>query len=94
MRNENFWSNLTSFQKGVYKIVRIIPKGETRSYKWVAEKMGKPKAYRAVGQALNNNSRFDIVPCHRVIKSDGTIGGYSRGVKKKKQLLRKENVFF
>ncbi len=81
---------LTSFQKRVYKAVKLVPYGETRSYKWVAEKVGSPKAFRAVGQALNKNPFPVIVPCHRVICSDGSLGGFSLGISEKKRLLEKE----
>jgi len=88
----NLKDKLTPFQKKVYKVVRTIPKGETRSYKWVAEKIESPKAYRAVGSALNKNKHLSIIPCHRVIKSDGSIGGYSKGRALKKKILKKEKA--
>jgi methylated-DNA-[protein]-cysteine S-methyltransferase len=78
---------MNSFSKKVYKAVLTIPLGEVRSYKWVAEKIGHPKAFRAVGQALKNNPYPLIIPCHRVIGSGGSLGGYSGGLKKKKVLL-------
>ena len=62
------------------------------SYKEIAEKIGKPRAYRAVGNALNKNID-PTVPCHRVIRSDGSMGGYRKGVKKKIELLKNEKVF-
>jgi methylated-DNA-[protein]-cysteine S-methyltransferase len=80
-----------NFQKKVYEIVRKIPKGETKTYKEVAKLAGKPKAWRAVGNILNKN-RDPQIPCHRVIKSDGKIGGYNQGQKKKIALLKKEGV--
>jgi methylated-DNA-[protein]-cysteine S-methyltransferase len=83
---------LTSFQKKVLEIVKSIPCGEVRTYKWVAERLGKPKATQAVGQALKKNPRPIVVPCHRVIRSDGELGGYSRGRDKKRQLLKEEGV--
>ena len=64
--------------------------GETRSYKWVAEKIGRPKAARAVGNALNKNKYPIVIPCHRVIKKSGELGGYGGGIKNKKILLEKE----
>jgi len=82
--------SLTSFQKKVYRATLSIPRGEVRSYKWIASRIRKPRAYRAVGYALKKNPYAIIIPCHRVIKSDGSIGGYSGGVGKKKELLRKE----
>ncbi|MFC1646095.1 methylated-DNA--[protein]-cysteine S-methyltransferase [Candidatus Omnitrophota bacterium] len=81
---------ISNFQKKVFRAVSSIPMGEVRSYKWVAKKIGKPNAVRAVGTALKNNPFAPIVPCHRVIKSDGSLGGYSRGLKKKKELIRLE----
>ncbi len=78
---------MTSFAKKVYQAVLTIPLGEVRTYKWVAQRIGHPRAYRAVGQILRNNPYTLIIPCHRVIKSDGHLGGYSRGIKNKKTLL-------
>lgn len=83
-------SGLTPFQKKVLEVVKTIPYGETRSYKWVAERIGNPKAVRAVGQALKKNPYPGIIPCHRVIRSDGKLGGYSKGTQKKKKLLKQE----
>ena len=85
--------NLTNFQWQVLKATVKIPFGETRSYKWVAQKIGNPKAVRAVGQALRRNPYPVIIPCHRVIKEDGSLGGYAGGSSdKKKELLEKEKV--
>lgn len=81
---------VSEFDRKVYKAVLDIPLGEVRSYSWVAKKIGKPKAHRAVGTALANNPFAPIVPCHRVVKNDGSIGGYSGGVEKKKELLKLE----
>ncbi|MDO8470378.1 MAG: MGMT family protein [bacterium] len=72
--------------------VKHIKRGRTLTYKEVARIIGHPKAFRAVGNALNKN-RDPKVPCHRVIRSDGAIGGYRWGSKKKASLLRKEGVF-
>jgi methylated-DNA-[protein]-cysteine S-methyltransferase len=83
---------ITQFQKRVYAAVKTIPKGQTRSYKWVAERIGNPKAVRAVGQALKKNPFLGKVPCHRVVCSNGKIGGYVLGIKKKKQLLKQEGA--
>ncbi|MGB2601867.1 MAG: MGMT family protein [Candidatus Omnitrophota bacterium] len=82
--------DLTKFQKKVLKAVLGIPKGTVRSYAWVAEKTRSPRASRAVGQALKKNPYAPGVPCHRVISSDGSIGGYSGGLNKKRALLKKE----
>ena len=82
---------MTQFQENVYAVVSQIPKGETMTYKDVAEKLGKPKSARAVGNALNKNTNPNI-PCHRVIPSSGGVGGYNRGTKKKEQILRAEGA--
>ena len=82
---------MTKFQKKVYQVVKKIPAGKMMTYKEVAEKAGFPKAWRAVGNVLNRNSDPEI-PCHRVIRSDGKIGGYNRGTKKKIALLKKEGA--
>ena len=68
---------LTAFEWQVLSAALQIPFGETRSYKWVAERIGKPKAVRAVGQALKKNPFAPLIPCHRVVKSDGQLGGYA-----------------
>lgn len=81
---------MTEFEKKVYKAIMKIPVGETRSYAWVADQIGSPAAVRAVGNALNKNPFAPIVPCHRVIKSDGSLGGYALGLEKKIELLEKE----
>lgn len=78
---------MTSFVKKVYKVVLNIPLGEVRTYKWVAQKTGRPKAYRAVGQILKNNPYPLIIPCHRVVESKGKLGGYIWGERFKKRLL-------
>lgn len=78
---------MTSFTKKVYRAVLSIPIGEVHSYKWVAKKCGKPKAFRAVGTILKNNPYPLIIPCHRVVKSNKELGGYIFGLKLKKQLL-------
>lgn len=67
---------LTGFQKKVFRVVAKIPLGQTRSYQWVAKKIGNPKAVRAVGQALKSNPYPLLIPCHRVIHQDGSLGGY------------------
>jgi methylated-DNA-[protein]-cysteine S-methyltransferase len=77
----------TEFEKKVWFALKEIPYGETRTYKWLAEKVGKPNASRAIGQALSRNPIPIILPCHRIIESDGSIGGYSSGVDIKRRLL-------
>ena len=83
-------SRATYFQREVWEITRLIPYGETRSYTWVAEQIKKPKAMRAVGQALGKNPLPIIVPCHRVVTSRGKLGGFSGGVEMKRYLLSLE----
>ncbi len=83
---------LKSFEKDVYKVVLDIPRGETRSYAWVARKIKRPRAARAVGNVLNKNPYKGIVPCHRVIKTDGSIGGFFKGAYAKRRLLSSEGV--
>lgn len=85
IRNKKF----LSFKERVLDIVSKIPKGKTLTYKQVAEKSGSPSAFRAVGNILNKNYNKNI-PCHRVIRSDGSLGGYNRGLSFKKRLLQKE----
>ena len=83
-------SGATSFQREVWEITRLIPYGETRSYRWVAEQIKRPGAMRAVGQALGRNQLAIVVPCHRVVASDGGFGGFGGGVEMKRYLLRLE----
>ncbi len=85
----------TNFQKKVWKEIKKIPKGRTKSYKELAIAIGHPKAARAVANACGKNPNPIITPCHRVIASDGSIGGYSGegGVNKKRTLLADEGVY-
>ena len=83
-------SGATPFQREVWEKTRLIPYRETRSYRWVAEQIGQPKAMRAVGQALGKNPLPVVIPCHRVLASDGKLGGFSGGVEVKRQLLSLE----
>jgi len=80
----------TTFQKKVYKATKKIAYAQTKSYGWIAKKIRDPKAARAVGSALKVNPLPPIIPCHRVIKSDGSIGGFSCGVGMKKRLIKLE----
>lgn len=82
---------MTEFEKKVYDVVKKIPRGKVLTYKQVAMTIGKPNAARAVGNALNKNP-FKDVPCHRVIRSDGQIGGYRLGKKQKHLILKAEGV--
>lgn len=81
----------TSFQLSVWACLRDIPYGQTRTYKSVAEAIGRPKAVRAVGMANNRNPIPIVIPCHRVIGSNGSLVGYGGGLDKKERLLRLEN---
>lgn len=80
---------ISAFQKSVYQVVKTIPRGQVRTYGWVARRLGKPGAARAVGRALHRNPFAPKVPCHRVVAQNG-LGGFARGVKAKVQLLRSE----
>ncbi len=83
-----------TFTEKVKEVVSKIPKGKVLTYKQVATKAGNSKASRVVGNIMKGN--FDLkIPCHRVIRSDGGLGGYNRGgIKKKKEILKKEGVVF
>ena len=84
-------NKLTEFEWQVLNATCSIPLGETRSYQWIAKEIGRPKAVRAVGQALRNNPYPLIIPCHRVIKSNGKLGGYAgKSDGKKARLLALE----
>ena len=82
----------TPFQQKVWRAMLAIPRGETRSYAWIAKKIGRPNATRAVGAACGTNPVPIVVPCHRVIASDGSLGGFGGGLALKKKLLRFEGV--
>jgi len=92
-----------TFREKILNIVRKIPKGKILTYQKVAQLAGRPRAWRAVGNVLNKNpapepsarygaGRNPKIPCHRVIRSDGKIGGYNRGIKKKIALLKREGI--
>ncbi len=82
---------MLTFTDKVYAVVKKIPPGKTLTYKQVATKAGRPKAFRSVGNILNKNYN-PAIPCHRVIRSDGGLGGYNRGATKKRTILKKEGV--
>jgi methylated-DNA-[protein]-cysteine S-methyltransferase len=86
-------NKMTPFEQDVLKAACTIKPGQTRSYKWIANKIKRPNSQRAVGQALKKNPLPLIIPCHRVISSGGQIGGYALGSKLKKQLLDFEKEF-
>lgn len=85
-------SGLTPFMRSVYHIVAVIPEGSVMTYAHVARALGQPRAVRAVGTALNRNPFAPHVPCHRVVRSDGTVGGFASGTRAKVRLLRKEGA--
>lgn len=80
----------TAFQQAVWDELRRIPPGETRSYAAIAAAVGKPAAVRAAGSANGANNVAVLIPCHRVIRTDGTLGGYAYGLERKEELLRRE----
>lgn len=81
----------TPFQRRVWNSMRKIPYGETRTYKWLAQKAGNPKKARAVGQACGSNPLPILIPCHRVIREDGGLGGFAGGLHIKRKLLKLES---
>jgi len=83
----------TQFQREIYKSLIEVEYGHTISYKKLAEKSGYQNAYQAVGTALKKNKIAIIIPCHRVIKSDGSLGNYNGGSWRKKELLKLEDYF-
>ena len=84
----------TEFQLKVWAYLRKIPRGSVRTYSQVAKDIGKPRATRAVANAIGKNPYPPKIPCHRVIRSDGSLGGYSGkgGLKTKRFLLKKEGI--
>ena len=82
----------TAFQRRVWEALRRIPRGETRTYSQVSEDIGQPSAARAVANACAKNPTPVVVPCHRVVRTDGTLGGYALGVERKRRLLKSEGV--
>lgn len=82
----------TAFQRRVWQELQRIPRGRTRTYSEVARSLGQPKAVRAVARACGMNPVSVVVPCHRVIREDGTLAGYRWGLSRKEQLLKKERA--
>ena len=87
--------NGTKFQISVWKEIKKIPKGQTKTYKDIAVELKKPKSSRAVANACGKNPLLIEIPCHRVIRSDGKLGGYSGkgGINQKRKLLKEEGAF-
>ena len=86
------FSDVTHFQKKVWQATKSIPYGETRSYGWLANRIGQPRAVQAVGQALARNRLPIIIPCHRVVSNDSSLGGFFGGLNMKKRLLHLETM--
>jgi O-6-methylguanine DNA methyltransferase len=82
---------MKTFKEKVLEVVKKIPKGKTMTYKQAAKMAGSSRAYRTVGNILNKNYNPQI-PCHRVVRTDGSIGGYNRGKQRKIKLLEKEKI--
>ena len=87
-----FLSNKTEFEKKVLVTTFKIPKGKISTYKRIAEKVGRPRAYRAVATALKKNPLHPVVPCHRVVRSDGRFGGEEKRAEKRRELVQKEGI--
>ncbi len=81
-----------SFDEKVWKALKKIPKGKVATYKQIAGLAGSPNAFRAVGNACNKNPHAPMTPCHRVVSSSGSLGGYAGGLKKKIKLLESEGI--
>lgn len=91
MQKKSLTKPITSFQKMVYEATRKIPQGKVATYRQVASLIGNHKSARAVGNVLNKNP-FSYIPCHRVVRCDGKIGGYVRGASQKMKRLRKDGI--
>ncbi len=87
-----FLGDMTEFERDVLVATFEIPRGRVSTYKRIAERIGRPWAYRAVGNALHKNPLAPIIPCHRVIRSDGGLGGHGRGVEARRRLLEEEGI--
>lgn len=97
----NLWKNfpqpflfliLMNFYEKIWNLMKKIPKGKVSTYKELARAAGSPKAARAVGNACNKNPNAPKVPCHRVVSSDGSLGGYAHGLAAKTKILRSEGI--
>ena len=88
----SFLTDKTEFETEVLVATFNIPKGKVSTYKRVAKKIGRPYAYRAVGNALHKNPLAPVVPCHRVVRSDGGFGGEKKGAESRRNLLEKEGI--
>ena len=90
------WSGCSEFCRMVFMATQSIPRGEVKSYSWISLQIKRPRSFRAVGNALGGNPFPLLIPCHRVIRSDGTLGGFSspEGIDLKQKLLTMEGVIF
>lgn len=84
--------NLTNFQQQVYRLTAKVPRGRVTTYAFIARALRKPRSARAVGNALNKNPHASQVPCHRVVRSTGEIGGFASGTKNKIKKLQQEGI--
>ena len=91
---ENVVSRITIKNEDVYDLLQKIPKGKVTTYGDLARALGNPSASRIIGRILGQNPNPILVPCHRVVMSDGKLGGYRYGINKKKELLEKEGLSF
>ena len=82
---------MKSFSERCYQILKKVPKGKVTTYREIARAL-RSKAYRAVGNAMNRNPHAPHVPCHRVVKSDGRVGGFASGTRKKISMLKREGI--
>lgn len=82
----------TPFHQQVWKATKLIPRGKVATYSTIAQMVGRPGSARAVGNALNKNPYAPLVPCHRIVRSDGTVGGFASGSEKKTNMLHSEGV--
>ncbi|MCD4761461.1 MGMT family protein [bacterium] len=82
----------SDFAQAVYSALKKVPQGRVTSYSALAKAIGRPGAARAIGNALNKNPFAPQVPCHRVVKSNGEVGGFAHGTKKKIKLLKSEGI--
>ena len=94
MKGQRWRNQCTPFQRKVYEAVLKIPRGQVKTYAQIARMIGSPQAARAIGQALKRNRWAPKIPCHRVVASNGRLGGYSApgGLAAKRRLLRREGV--